>query len=113
MLRKITEAVVAEKEHRLALWELERSINDSEVGAASLAAWRTEIEAWEMDRSQCNPFQPRVGGEFFFMMLSYCSQLHSNDPGICAVRVSTAGRKRVGRRVSNITPRRSYLQCSH
>ncbi|KAG1719439.1 uncharacterized protein EDB91DRAFT_1240601 [Suillus paluster] len=61
MLRKITEAIVAEKEHRLALWELESSINDSEVGAASLAAWRTEIEAWEMDRSQCNPFQPRVG----------------------------------------------------
>ncbi|KAG1747183.1 uncharacterized protein EDB91DRAFT_1235939 [Suillus paluster] len=60
--KKITAlAIVAEKEHRLALWELESSINDSEVGAASLAAWRTEIEAWEMDCSQCNPFQPRVG----------------------------------------------------
>ncbi|KAG1889045.1 uncharacterized protein F5891DRAFT_1131886 [Suillus fuscotomentosus] len=61
MLRKMTEAVIAQKEHRLALWELESSINDSEVGAASLAAWRTEIEAWEMDCSQPNPFQRRVG----------------------------------------------------
>ncbi|KAG2047143.1 hypothetical protein BDR06DRAFT_976975 [Suillus hirtellus] len=61
MLRKMTEAIIAEKEHHLALWELESSINDSEVGAASLAAWRMEIEAWEMDRLQPNPFQRRVG----------------------------------------------------
>ncbi|KAG1764616.1 hypothetical protein EDD22DRAFT_951547 [Suillus occidentalis] len=52
MLRKLTEAVVAEKEHRLALSKLESSLNDSEVGAASLTTWRMEIEAWEMDHSQ-------------------------------------------------------------
>lgn len=109
----MTEAVVAEKEHRLALSELESSINDSEVGAASLAAWRTEIEAWEMDHSQCNPFQRRVGGELFCIMLTHCSQNYSNDPGVCAVRVSTVGCKRVGRRDNNITPHRNYLQCSH
>ncbi|KAG2058703.1 hypothetical protein BDR06DRAFT_980165 [Suillus hirtellus] len=61
MLQKMMEAVITEKEHHLALWELKSSINDSEVGAASLAAWRMEIEAWEMDRSQPNPFQRRVG----------------------------------------------------
>ncbi|KAG1809165.1 uncharacterized protein BJ212DRAFT_1302728 [Suillus subaureus] len=61
MLQKMMEAVIAEKEHHLALSELKSSINDSGVGAASLTAWRTEIEAWEMDHSQCNPFQRQVG----------------------------------------------------
>ncbi|KAG2144653.1 uncharacterized protein EDB93DRAFT_1241226 [Suillus bovinus] len=60
LLRKISNAVVSEKEHRLALHDFQSSITESELGAASLSVWRTEIEAWEMDHSQPNPFQSRV-----------------------------------------------------
>ncbi|KAG1737598.1 hypothetical protein EDD22DRAFT_852172 [Suillus occidentalis] len=56
----IREAVTVEKEHHLALWELEDSINESNAGTASLTAWRAEIESWEKDHSQRNPFQSRV-----------------------------------------------------
>jgi hypothetical protein len=58
---------MVEKEHCLALWELEDLINESDAGTASLTAWRAEIESWEKDCSQCNPFQSRVKGKFFFV----------------------------------------------
>ncbi|KAG0692078.1 hypothetical protein DFH29DRAFT_985953 [Suillus ampliporus] len=60
LLRKISDAVVSEKEHRHALHNFQSSITESEVGAASLSVWRAEIEAWEIDHSQPNPFQSRV-----------------------------------------------------
>ncbi|KAG1881536.1 hypothetical protein C8R48DRAFT_783640 [Suillus tomentosus] len=60
LLRKISDAVASEKEHRCALHNFQGSITESEVGAASLSVWRAEIEAWEIDHSQPNPFQSRV-----------------------------------------------------
>ncbi|KAG2338216.1 hypothetical protein BDR05DRAFT_1004450 [Suillus weaverae] len=60
LLRKISNAVASEKEHRLALHNFQSSITESELGAASLFVWWTEIEAWEMDHSQPNLFQSRV-----------------------------------------------------
>ncbi|KAG2122214.1 hypothetical protein DEU56DRAFT_873634 [Suillus clintonianus] len=60
LLRKVIEAVGAEQEHRIALSELEGSIRESELGASSLAEWREEIETWEVDHTQPNPFERRV-----------------------------------------------------
>ncbi|KAG1792867.1 hypothetical protein EV424DRAFT_1475732 [Suillus variegatus] len=60
LLRKIGVAVASEKEHRHALHDFQGSITESEAGVASLSVWRAEIEAWEMDHSQPNPFQSRV-----------------------------------------------------
>ncbi|KAG1897935.1 uncharacterized protein F5891DRAFT_1129642 [Suillus fuscotomentosus] len=60
LLRKISNAVASKKEHRCALHDFQGSITESEVGAASLSIWRAEIEAWEIDHSQPNPFQSRV-----------------------------------------------------
>ncbi|KAG1759135.1 hypothetical protein EDD22DRAFT_981161 [Suillus occidentalis] len=60
LLRKIKEAVKAEKEHRHALQELEESIQASDLGVASLATWTSEVVAWELDHSKPNPFESRI-----------------------------------------------------
>ncbi|KAG2037090.1 hypothetical protein BDR03DRAFT_934153 [Suillus americanus] len=56
LLRKITDAAYAERDHRHALADLEGSIEQSELGAASLAAWTEEVIAWESDHTKPNPF---------------------------------------------------------
>lgn len=72
MLCKIKEAVKAEKEHRHALTELEESIQESDLGVASLTTWKSEVVAWELDHSNPNPFESRIAGDFFFVF----SQVH-------------------------------------
>ncbi|KAG1888985.1 uncharacterized protein F5891DRAFT_1131915 [Suillus fuscotomentosus] len=62
MLRKIKEAVKAEKDHCAALQELEGSIKSSELGAAYIAEWKNEIKAWETDHTKPNLFDSRVVG---------------------------------------------------
>ncbi|KIK47784.1 hypothetical protein CY34DRAFT_73368, partial [Suillus luteus UH-Slu-Lm8-n1] len=56
LLHKIKDAVDAERDHRHALADLEGSIKESDLGAASLAAWMKEIVAWENDHTKPNPF---------------------------------------------------------
>ncbi|KAG2132161.1 hypothetical protein BD769DRAFT_1627646 [Suillus cothurnatus] len=56
LLHKITDAVYAEQDHRHALADLEGSIKQSELGAASLMAWTEEVIAWESDHTKPNPF---------------------------------------------------------
>ncbi|KAG1784380.1 uncharacterized protein HD556DRAFT_1435459 [Suillus plorans] len=55
MLRKVKEASRRAKLHREELSELQRSIP-----ASSLSVWKLEIEAWEEDSTQPNPFESRV-----------------------------------------------------
>ncbi|KAJ7127920.1 hypothetical protein C8R44DRAFT_616252 [Mycena epipterygia] len=58
-LRKIRECVPEMITTSVELEELEMSLRD--LGAASaLEAWRVEVEAWEEDASQPNPFASRV-----------------------------------------------------
>ncbi|KAG2152984.1 uncharacterized protein EDB93DRAFT_1239811 [Suillus bovinus] len=56
LLRKITDATYAEQDHHHALVDLEGSIKQSELGAASLVAWTEEVIAWESDHTKPNPF---------------------------------------------------------
>ncbi|KAG1855622.1 hypothetical protein F4604DRAFT_1932270 [Suillus subluteus] len=57
MSHKLKEAVKAMHEHRLAFEELENSIRESDLGVSSLATWKAEIEAWETDHTNPNPFE--------------------------------------------------------
>ncbi|KAG1750317.1 hypothetical protein EDD22DRAFT_850854 [Suillus occidentalis] len=56
LLRKIKDAINAERDHRHALADLEGSIKKSDLGATSLAAWMKAIVAWENDHTKPNPF---------------------------------------------------------
>ncbi|KAG1892824.1 hypothetical protein F4604DRAFT_1913518 [Suillus subluteus] len=56
--KKVTvlDAVNAERDHCHALVDLEGSIKESDLDAASLAAWMKEIVAWENNHTKPNPF---------------------------------------------------------
>ncbi|KAG2130405.1 uncharacterized protein EDB93DRAFT_1243278 [Suillus bovinus] len=54
LLRKIRDAVKWKKEHGEGLAELERTVQP-----ALILQWRKEVEAWEADNSQPNPFKSR------------------------------------------------------
>ncbi|KAG1790740.1 hypothetical protein EV424DRAFT_1476101 [Suillus variegatus] len=54
LLRKISDAVKWKKEHGDGLAELERTIQPMLI-----LQWRKEVEAWEEDGSQRNPFESR------------------------------------------------------
>ncbi|KAG1821349.1 hypothetical protein EV424DRAFT_1511830 [Suillus variegatus] len=56
----IKEAIKAEKEHQHALAELEESVQQSDLGAALLTTWTSEVVAWELDRSKPNLFESRI-----------------------------------------------------
>ncbi|KAG2138440.1 uncharacterized protein EDB93DRAFT_1242126 [Suillus bovinus] len=55
MLRKVKEASRRAKLHREELDKLQQSIP-----ASSLSMWKSEIEAWEEDNTQPNPFESRL-----------------------------------------------------
>ncbi|KAF9231579.1 hypothetical protein BU15DRAFT_90871 [Melanogaster broomeanus] len=55
ILRKIIEAIPERNEHKEDLYEFEKSL--SARYAKELAKWKTEVEAWEHDRSRPNPFE--------------------------------------------------------
>ncbi|KAG1743569.1 uncharacterized protein EDB91DRAFT_1080974 [Suillus paluster] len=52
LLRKITDTIKWKKEHREGLAELERTIQPMLI-----LQWRKEVEAWDEDNSQPNPFK--------------------------------------------------------
>ncbi|KAG2031785.1 hypothetical protein BDR03DRAFT_936229 [Suillus americanus] len=54
LLRKIGDAIKWKKEHREALRELERTILPTLI-----LQWKSEVESWEHDSSQRNPFESR------------------------------------------------------
>jgi hypothetical protein len=58
LLRKLKNAVVSAKVHHEELMELESAIDD-----ASLMAWKSEVETWEADSTQHNPFESKVARE--------------------------------------------------
>lgn len=58
LLRKISDAVKWKKEHGDGLAELERTIQPMLI-----LQWRKEVEAWEEDGSQRNPFESRYARE--------------------------------------------------
>ncbi|KAH7919139.1 hypothetical protein BV22DRAFT_1134058 [Leucogyrophana mollusca] len=55
MLRKSNEALKESASQRLALQELEAALPEQDV-----KAWRIEVEAWENDQSQPNPYETKV-----------------------------------------------------
>ncbi|KAG1888957.1 uncharacterized protein F5891DRAFT_1216956 [Suillus fuscotomentosus] len=54
LLRKIGDAIKWKREHREALGELEKTIEPTLI-----LQWMREVEAWENDNSQRNPFESR------------------------------------------------------
>jgi hypothetical protein len=58
LLRKLKNAVISAKVHHEELIELESAIDD-----ASLMAWKSEVETWEGDSTQRNPFESKVARE--------------------------------------------------
>ncbi|KIK77166.1 hypothetical protein PAXRUDRAFT_393130 [Paxillus rubicundulus Ve08.2h10] len=55
ILRKIIEAIPERNEHKEDFYESDQSL--SARYAKQLAKWKTEVEAWEHDRSRPNPFE--------------------------------------------------------
>ncbi|KAG1800650.1 hypothetical protein EV424DRAFT_1474814 [Suillus variegatus] len=55
LLHKLKEAAAAARAHREELAELEDAIDTS-----TLALWRVDVEAWEEDNTNANPFESRV-----------------------------------------------------
>ncbi|KAG1762145.1 hypothetical protein EDD22DRAFT_979916 [Suillus occidentalis] len=90
MLRKIKEAVEAEKDHRAALQELEGSIKSSEMGAAAIAEWQNEVKAWEADRTKPNPFDSRIVGASHQSVSWVVSHYHFSEMTQPAVRLALA-----------------------
>ncbi|KIJ58413.1 hypothetical protein HYDPIDRAFT_81314, partial [Hydnomerulius pinastri MD-312] len=58
MLRKLKEAIPERRDHQRTLQELEDAVNEDD--ASVLAAWRTEIQTWELTRGEPNPFESRI-----------------------------------------------------
>ncbi|KAG2039991.1 hypothetical protein BDR03DRAFT_1008350 [Suillus americanus] len=54
LLCKMGDAIKWKREHGEALGELEKTIE-----SALILQWKREVEAWEDDGSQCNPFESR------------------------------------------------------
>ncbi|KAG1775873.1 hypothetical protein EV702DRAFT_972290, partial [Suillus placidus] len=65
MLRKVKEASRRAKLHQEELNKLQQSIP-----ASSLSMWKLEIEAWEEDNAQPNPFESRVTHKLFSLLVS-------------------------------------------
>jgi len=66
MLRKLKEALPKRAEHQVALDELEEGLNE-EYGAA-LEQWRTQVEIWENDVAQPNPFERRTESKYLSLL---------------------------------------------
>jgi hypothetical protein len=90
MLRKIKQAVEAEKDHRAALQELEGSIKSSEMGAAAITEWQNEVKAWEADRTKPNPFDSRIVGASHQSVSWVVSHYHFSEMTQPAVRLALA-----------------------
>ncbi|KAG2138407.1 uncharacterized protein EDB93DRAFT_1242105 [Suillus bovinus] len=58
LLHKIRDTVKWKKEHGEGLAELERTVQP-----ALILQWRKEVEAWEVDNSQPNPFESRYASK--------------------------------------------------
>lgn len=78
MLRKVKEASRRAKLHREELSELQRSIP-----ASSLSVWKLEIEAWEEDSTQPNPFESRVIRKSFSLLVFPKLTFDSHDSSCC------------------------------
>lgn len=74
MLRKVKEASRRAKLHREELNELQQSIP-----ASSLSVWKSEIEAWEEDNTQPNPFESRVIRKLFSLLIFLKLTFNSYD----------------------------------
>ena len=70
-------AIKSHSEHAVAFKELEESIKATERGQQELKTWEREVEAWELDRSQPNPFVSRVSRMLLLSSL-VCSRVDIN-----------------------------------
>ncbi|KAG1719215.1 hypothetical protein EDB19DRAFT_1648528, partial [Suillus lakei] len=66
LLHKLKDAVICAKSHDEELTDLERAIEE-----VHLIAWKSEVEAWEEDSSQLNPFESRVTCEHHILNVSH------------------------------------------
>lgn len=55
MARKLANAIHERSDHQRELIELEGCMQMEDI-----SQWRDEVEAWEQDRTQPNPFKVRV-----------------------------------------------------
>jgi hypothetical protein len=65
MLRKLKDALPERAEHQAALDELEEGLK-GEYGAA-LEQWREQVERWENDITQPNPFERRAESKHCYL----------------------------------------------
>ena len=65
MLRKLKDALPERAEHQAALDELEEGLK-GEYGAA-LDQWREQVERWEDDITQANPFERRAESKHCYL----------------------------------------------
>jgi hypothetical protein len=61
--RKNTEAIAQHEDHELELVALELCLQ-----ADDLSVWQREIEDWERDSQNRNPFEIRVAGKFKYFI---------------------------------------------
>ena len=68
-MRKIKEAVPKRNDHRYEFEELSQSLKDK--FPEQFALWVQQVEAWEADSSQSNPFEVKSEGELNFSNTSF------------------------------------------
>ncbi|KAG1823881.1 uncharacterized protein BJ212DRAFT_1476730 [Suillus subaureus] len=73
---KLSEALKAAEDHKLVFSKLEASIRELDLGVSSLATWKAEIEAWEIDHTNLNPFERRVD---VMTLAAVCLELAQQD----------------------------------
>lgn len=68
MLRKMKDALPELSEHEAALDDLEEGLK--EEYSDTLSRWKGEVEAWERDPSQPNPYERSIESEYFKLFVS-------------------------------------------
>lgn len=72
MLRKMKDALPERENHREAFEDLDDGLR-GEYGA-TLEQWREQVEAWERDAAQPNPFERKAESKYeFVMVILMCS----------------------------------------
>lgn len=68
MLHKMKDALPELLEHEAALVDLEEGLK--EECSDTLSRWKEEVEAWERDPLQPNPYECSIESEYFELFVS-------------------------------------------
>lgn len=108
LLRKVKEASRRSKLHREELNELQQSIP-----APSLSVWKSEIESWEEENTQPNPFESRVIRKSFSLLICPKLTFSSYDSSCYSPPAGREGGCRLTGWCRCLVTRRHLSECPH